>query len=106
MVGHPGDEAEVLTGREVTADGQIQELWQTVPMEDGPARCRPSIRSAGRSASSSRSDAEGQTQPMFPTLDFGDDVFLGSREPLAVADPRGLAATVGRGEPAVDGRVP
>jgi hypothetical protein len=94
LVGHPGDEAEVLTGREVTADGETQELWQSVPMEDGAGAVSPDHPFSWPFGIEFEIRRAGQVQPMFPVLDYGNGVFHGSPEPFAVADPRGLANTV------------
>jgi hypothetical protein len=94
VVGHPGDQARLLTGRQVTADGKTRELWQTVPMEDGAGAARPERPFSWPFGIAFEIQRNAQAQPMFPALDFGHGMFAGIPERIDIADPRGLARAV------------
>jgi len=90
VVGQPGDEIDVLTGRDVTADGEVQELWQSVPMEDGAGAVEPARPFTWPPGMDFRVRRDGQQAPLFPALEFSQELAGGSPGPVDVADPRGL----------------
>ena len=98
VVGLPGDEVDMMTGREVTAAGEVRELWQSIPMEDGVGAVSPERPFAWPPPMDFRVRRDGQTEPIFPTLDFSERLVAGAEEPIEVADPRGLAGAVDAGE--------
>ena len=98
VVGLPGDEVDVLTGREATAAGEVHEIWQSVPMEDGAGAVAPDRPFAWPPPMDFRMQRDGQREPLFPTLDFSDRLIAGAQEPIEVADPRGLAGAVNADE--------
>lgn len=91
LVASPGDEAEVLTGREVTAAGTMSELWEPVPLQDGAGALALGSGVAIPFGLELRVTRSGQQAPVFAQLQF-DDAALGRSfsAPVEVADPRGL----------------
>jgi hypothetical protein len=94
VVGHPGDEVEVLTGRDVTAAGDTVDLWQTVPMEDGAGAVTPDRPFTWPFGIEFDLTRESRSQPAYPLLDIDHDLYSGTQEPIEVADPRGLSGAV------------
>jgi hypothetical protein len=89
LVAQPGDEAEVLTGREVTASGEVREIWETMPLDDGAggvALGHPMVFPPSLEVRISRPGRAGEVYAQFQ---FGDQMG-GIPAPLDVADPRGL----------------
>ncbi|WNV75546.1 hypothetical protein [Geodermatophilus sp. DSM 44513] len=92
VVGLPGDEARALTGRDVTATGEVTERWEPVPMPGGagglaldgppwPAGLQLEVR------------RDGRPQPAVAAWTVYPDELVD--RPVDVADPRGLRGRVG-----------
>jgi hypothetical protein len=93
LVSQPGDEAEVLTGREVTAAGEVRELWEPMQLDEGAggvALGHPMVMPPGLEVRITR---PGRTGEVYAQFQFGDRIGQGFPAPLDVADPRGLLGT-------------
>jgi hypothetical protein len=90
LVAHPGDEAEVMTGREVAASGETRELWRHMRLEGGAGALTVGRGLTMPPALQVRITRPGQQSPVSPLLSFADDAFDAARGPVPVEDPRGL----------------
>ncbi|MDP5181042.1 hypothetical protein QOZ88_00180 [Blastococcus sp. BMG 814] len=94
VVGAPGDEARVLTGRTVTAAADVVEQWEAVPMEDGAGALALGDSSDWSTGIPVELSRPGQNRPLNRANTTGDDLVRAWNEPVEVADPRGLRGLV------------
>jgi hypothetical protein len=93
VVAFPGDEIEVLTGRTVSASGETQDRWVTLPTEDG-AGAMAVDAVAGWFSSTTVVRLSGDDQRDLVALRVTDRAYQAPSPELAVVDPRGLRGTV------------
>jgi hypothetical protein len=94
VVGNPGDEVDVLTGRDVTAAAETRELWEAIPMEDGVGALLLERAFSWPLGAEFRVQRGGQREPLYPALEFSDELLADAQAPVEVADPRGLLSAV------------
>jgi hypothetical protein len=90
VVSRPGDQVEVLTGRDVAASGETTERWEAVPMEDGAGAMTLGSTVIWPFAMELKVRRIGQLRTVYPQL--GDRAGDAAGARLEVADPRGLRA--------------
>ncbi|MGY2065820.1 hypothetical protein [Blastococcus sp. SYSU DS0619] len=90
VVGAPGDEARVLTGRTATASADVVDQWSAVPMEEGAGALALGETSDWPTGLSVALSRPGQSRPLFAHTTIGEDLSRAWNEPVEVADPRGL----------------
>jgi hypothetical protein len=94
VVSRPGDQVEVLTGRDVAASGETSELWEPLLLEDGAGAMTLGSALASPSSPELRIRRTGEQRTVVPEFRFSDAVIEAALAPVAVADPRGLLARV------------
>ncbi|NEK59655.1 hypothetical protein GCU56_17500 [Geodermatophilus sabuli] len=94
VVGLPGDEVEVLTGRTVSADGTTEPETTSVAMTDGAGALLVDLPAAWPGTTGVSVRRAGQTQPLFPRTQTTDELDARTEQPVGLADPRGLATSV------------
>jgi hypothetical protein len=98
VVAGPGDGADILTGREVTASGATRELVEPLPLEDGVGAMAVDGEVAFPSPIEVRIRHADQRAPAFAGLQYDDELVAAAQDPIEVADPRGMLAGVGEAE--------
>jgi hypothetical protein len=92
VVSRPGDQVEVLTGRDVAASGEIRETWKAVPMEDGAGAMTLGSTVIWPFGAELPIRRIGQQRTVYPQV--GDRAVEAAGARLEVADPRGLRTAV------------
>ncbi|MGY2076343.1 hypothetical protein [Blastococcus sp. SYSU DS0828] len=90
VVGAPGDEARVLTGRTVTASANVVDQWEPVPMEEGAGALALGGSSDWPTGLSVELSRPGQSRPLNRANTTEEDLTRAWNEPVEIADPRGL----------------
>ncbi|MGY2001407.1 hypothetical protein [Blastococcus sp. SYSU DS1024] len=90
VVGAPGDEARVLTGRTVTASADVIDEWEPVPMDEGAGALALGDSSDWPTGLSVELSRPGQSRPLNRASTTGEDLTRAWNEPVEIADPRGL----------------
>lgn len=94
VVGMPGDEARVLTGRTVRASADVVDHWSSVAMEDGAGALALGATYDWSTGMQLEMARPGESRAFFPHTTIGDDLVRAWNEPVEVADPRGLRGLV------------
>jgi hypothetical protein len=92
VVAWPGDDARLLTGRTVDADGTTTEQWRTVPLTDGAGAIAAPGPATWPVEVQLRVDRTSGSYN--PALTVTDRALAGHRPLPDVADPRGLRGSV------------
>jgi hypothetical protein len=90
IVARPGDEAEVLTGRDVTASGEVRELWEPMQLDEGAGGVALGHPMVFPPSLEIRITRPGRAAEVFAQFQFGDHTGQSLPAPVDVADPRGL----------------
>ncbi|WP_346620665.1 hypothetical protein [Blastococcus montanus] len=90
VVGAPGDEARMLTGRTVTASADVVDRWESVLMEEGAGALALGDSADWPTGLSVEMSRPGQSRPLYPQTTTGEGLDRAWNEPVEVADPRGL----------------
>ncbi|TYP88112.1 hypothetical protein [Blastococcus xanthinilyticus] len=94
VVGAPGDEAVVLTGRTVTASADVVDRWEPVPMEEGAGALALGASSDWPTGIPVELSRPGESRPLPSHVTTGEDLVRAWNEPVEIADPRGLRGLV------------
>jgi hypothetical protein len=92
VVSRPGDQVEVLTGRDVAASGETTERWKAVPMEDGAGALSLGNTTVWPFGTELKIRRIGEQRTVYPQV--GDRAIEAADARLEVADPRGLGTAV------------